>query len=134
MATIAEKMVESLEVLRQLQKGSERVVLNGTKQMSRTHLTRLLKAGYLQEVMKGWYISSKLGTEGDTTVWYTSYWYFIANYATGRFGDSWSLTAEQSLDIHSGRTTVPIQFIIRSPKGKNNQTKLMYGTSSYRNQ
>jgi len=39
MATIAEKMVESLEVLRQLQKGSERVVLNGTKQMSRTHLT-----------------------------------------------------------------------------------------------
>ena len=52
MATIAEKMVESLEVLRQLQKGSERVVLNGTKQMSRTHLTRLLKAGYLQEVMK----------------------------------------------------------------------------------
>lgn len=53
MATIAEKMVESLEVLRQLQKGSERVVLNGTKQMSRTHLTRLLKAGYLQEVMKG---------------------------------------------------------------------------------
>ena len=131
MATIAEKMAESLEALRQLQKDSERVVLNGTKQISRTHLTRLLNAGYLQEVMKGWYISSKPGTEGDTTVWYTSYWYFIANYATERFGDLWSLTAEQSLDIHSGRTTVPNQSIIRSPNGKNNLTNLMYGTSLF---
>ena len=131
MATMAEKMAKSLEVLHQLQKDSERVVLNGTKQMSRTHLTRLLNAGYLQEVMKGWYISSKPGTEGDTTVWYTSYWYFIASYASERFGDSWSLTAEQSLDIYSGKTTVPVQSIIRSPDGKNNLTKLMYGTSLF---
>ncbi len=131
MATMAEKMAESLEVLHQLQKDSERVVLSGTKQMSRTHLTRLLNAGYLQEVMKGWYISSKPGTEGDTTVWYTSYWYFIASYASERFGDSWSLTAEQSLDIYSGKTTVPVQSIIRSPDGKNNLTKLMYGTSLF---
>ena len=53
MATIAEKMAESLEILHQLQKDSERVVLSGTKQISRTHLTRLLNAGYLQEVKKG---------------------------------------------------------------------------------
>lgn len=131
MATIAEKMAESLEILHQLQKGSERVVLNGTKQMSRTHLTRLMNAGYLQEVMKGWYISSKPGTEGDTTVWYTSYWYFIAKYATERFNDSWCLTAEQSLDLYSGRTTVPVQTIVRSPNGKNNLVNLMYGTSLF---
>lgn len=131
MATIAEKMAESLEVLRQLQNDSERVVLNGTKQMSRTHLTRLQNAGYLQEVMKGWYISSKPGSEGDTTVWYTSYWYFIAKYATERFEESWCLTAEQSLDLYSGRTTVPIQCIVRSPNGNNNLVKLMYGTSLF---
>ena len=131
MATIAEKMAESLEILHKLQKDSERVVLNGTKQLSRTHLTRLLHAGYLQEVMKGWYISSKPGTEGDTTVWYTSYWYFITKYATKRFKDSWCLTAEQSLDLYSGKTTVPVQSIIRSPNGKNNLIELMHGASLF---
>ena len=45
--------------------------------------------------------------EGDTTDWYTSYWAFMSKYCTSRFGDSWSLTAEQSLDLHSGNTTVP---------------------------
>ena len=91
MATIAEKMVESLKVLQALQKEKNCVVLKGTKEISRTHLNRLLKSGYLQEVMKGWYISSP-GAEGDTTVWYTSYWYFVAKYATERFGVEWCLT------------------------------------------
>lgn len=131
MATIAEKMVESLKVLQALQKDKNCVVLKGTKEISRTHLNRLLKSGYLQEVMKGWYISSRPGAEGDTTVWYTSYWYFVAKYATERFGVEWCLTPEQSLDIHSGKTTIPVQSIVRSPHGNNNIIKLMYGTSLF---
>lgn len=131
MATIAEKMVESLKVLQALQKEKNCVVLKGTKEISRTHLNRLLKSGYLQEVMKGWYISTRPGAEGDTTVWYTSYWYFVAKYATERFGVEWCLTPEQSLDIHSGKTTIPVQSIVRSPHGNNNIIKLMYGTSLF---
>lgn len=131
MATIAEKMVESLQVLQALQKDKNCVVLKGTKEISRTHLNRLLKSGYLQEVMKGWYISSRPGAEGDTTVWYTSYWFFLTKYATERFGDEWCLTPEQSLDIHSGKTTIPVQSIIRSPQGNNNIIKLMYDTSLF---
>ena len=131
MATIAEKMVESLKVLQALQKEKNCVVLKGTTEISRTHLNRLLKSGYLQEVMKGWYISSRPGAEGDTTVWYTSYWYFVAKYATERFGVEWCLTPEQSLDIHSGKTTIPVQSIVRSPHGNNNIIKLMYGTSLF---
>lgn len=131
MATIAEKMAESLEVLHLLQQENNCVVLKGTAQISRTHLNRLLKAGYLQEVMKGWYISAMPGTEGDTTVWYTSYWYFVSKYAAERFGQSWCLTPEQSLDLHSGKTTIPMQSIIRSPEGKNNVINLMYGTSLF---
>ena len=69
--------------------------------------------------------------EGDTTDWYTSYWAFMSKYCTFRFGDSWSLTAEQSLDLHSGNTTVPIQTIIRHPDGNNNVTSLLYGTSLF---
>ena len=74
MATMAEKMAASLEELRKLQEKDRCVVLQGTAEIGRTHLTRLLDNGWLQEVMKGWYIAARPGTEGDTTVWYTSFY------------------------------------------------------------
>ena len=55
MATMAEKMAASLEELRKLQEKDRCVVLQGTAEIGRTHLTRLLDNGWLQEVMKGWY-------------------------------------------------------------------------------
>lgn len=67
MATMAEKMAASLEELRKLQEKDRCVVLQGTAEIGRTHLTRLLDNGWLQEVMKGWYIAARPGTEGDTT-------------------------------------------------------------------
>ena len=87
MATMAEKMAASLEELRKLQEKDRCVVLQGTAEIGRTHLTRLLDNGWLQEVMKGWYIAARPGTEGDTTIWYTSFWYFIAKYAAVRLGN-----------------------------------------------
>ena len=131
MATVAERLAESLEQLKRLQDTENFVVLQGTEQLSRVHLNRLLDAGWLKEVIKGWYVASRPGMEGDTTDWYTSYWAFIAKYCTSRFGKSWSLTAEQSLDLHSGDTAVPLQTIIRNPEGNNNATQLLYGTSLF---
>jgi hypothetical protein len=131
MATIVEKVAESLEQLKQLQDAENFVVLHGTEQLSRVHLTRLLREGWLKEVVKGWYIASRPGMEGDTTDWYTSFWAFMSKYCASRFGKNWSLTAEQSLDLHSGNTTVPIQTIIRNPDGNNNVTSLLYGTSLF---
>ena len=66
MATIVEKVAESLEQLKQLQDTENFVVLHGTEQLSRVHLTRLLREGWLKEVVKGWYIASRPGMEGDT--------------------------------------------------------------------
>lgn len=131
MATIVEKVAKSLEQLKQLQDAEKFVVLHGTGQLSRVHLTRLLREGWLKEVVKGWYIASRPGMEGDTTDWYTSFWAFMSKYCASRFGKNWSLTAEQSLDLHSGNTTVPIQTIIRNPDGNNNATSLLYGTSLF---
>ncbi|MDD7317911.1 MAG: Fic family protein [Prevotella sp.] len=131
MATVAERLAESLEQLKKLQDTDNFVVLHGTEQLSRVHMKRLLGEGWLKEVVKGWYIASRPGMEGDTTDWYTSYWTFISKYCTSRFGDGWSLTAEQSLDLHSGNTIVPVQTIIRTPKGSNNATPLLYGTSLF---
>ncbi len=129
MATIQELLADSLEELKRIQEKNPNVILRGTEELSRTHLNRLLANGWLQEVMKGWYIPSRPGSEGDTTLWYTSYWHFIIAYARFRFGDKWCLSAESSLDFHSGKTTVPTQLILKSPKASNNIVNLPYGHS-----
>lgn len=49
MATMAEKMAALLEELRKLQEKDRCVVLQGTAEIGRTHLTRLLDNGWLQE-------------------------------------------------------------------------------------
>jgi len=122
-------LAESLTILNELQNKEENVVLQGTKQISRVHLNRLLDEGWLIEVIKGWYIVSRPGAEGDTTVWYTAFWAFIKKYCNTCFGDDWCLNPDFSLDIYSGKTIVPNQLIIKSPKASNNVTKLLYGTS-----
>ncbi len=129
MATPQQLLADSLEELHRLQDSNPHVVIRGTEQLSRTHLKRLLDNGWLQEVMKGWYVPSHPGSEGDTAVWYTSYWHFIRAYAKWKFGSDWCLSPEMSLDIHSGKTTVPTQLIIKSPKANNNLVGLPYGHS-----
>ena len=129
MANVQELLADSLEKLRQLQEKHPNIILRGTEELSRTHLNRLIANGWLQEVMRGWYIPSRPGSEGDTTVWYTSYWHFINAYSRSRFDNDWCLSAESSLDFHSGKTTVPGQLIIKSPKASNNVVNLPYGHS-----
>lgn len=126
MATIQEKLAESLEVLKTIQ-DNNRMPIVRSSELSRTHLTRLVKSGFLTEVIKGWYITtSPTTTQGDTTPWYTSYWNFIAVYANSRFGNNWCLSPETSLAIHSGNWAVPTQIVIRSPKGSNNVIQLLH--------
>ena len=129
MASIQERLAESLKELQKLQTENGLAVIKSSD-LSRTHLSRLLKNGFIQEVMKGWYITSRPDSlSGDTTNWYTSYWYFISEYANSRFGEEWCLSADQSLSIYSGNRTVPKQVIIRVAKGTNNIANLLYGTS-----
>lgn len=129
MATIQEKLAQSLEELKAIQDSKGLSVIRSSE-LSRTHLTRLVKSGFLTEVIKGWYITtSPAANQGDTTPWYTSYWNFIAVYASSRFGNDWCLSPEASLAIHSGNWTVPTQMIIRSSKGANNVIPLLHNTS-----
>ncbi|MEE1090760.1 MAG: Fic family protein [Paludibacteraceae bacterium] len=126
MATIQEKLANSLEVLKELQDRHNKLVIRGVGVLGETHTKRLVNAGFLQEVLRGWYIPSRPGSEGDTTVWYASYWAFIVSYANFRFGDYWCLTPEESLSFYAGNTIIPKQLIIRSPKASNNITKLLF--------
>ncbi|GAB1473464.1 Fic family protein [Bacteroidota bacterium] len=129
MATLQVRLADSLKELQKLQDMNGFAVIKSTD-ISRTHLGRLVKNGFIQEVMKGWYISSRPDTApGDTTNWYTSYWFFISEYSNARFGDEWCLSADQSLAFYSGNRIVPKQVIIRTSKGVSNIVNLLYDTS-----
>jgi fido (protein-threonine AMPylation protein) len=130
MATPNEKLAASLTVLQELQRDGRRVFR--TRELSRIHRERLLKQGFLREVMKGWVISSSpSASEGDSTPWYASFWEFCAHYCNDRFGGEWHLSPEQSIFLHAENTVIPAQVIIYSPKGTNNAVKLLFGTSIY---
>jgi len=106
MTTPNEKLADSLSALQALQKDGRRVFQS--KDLSRVHRERLLRNGFVQEVMKGWMISSSPGVrDGDSTPWYASFWEFCARYCQDRFGDAWHLSPEQSLLLHAENTVIP---------------------------
>jgi len=130
MASPHEKLAESLEVLRALQERN--VVAVRSDDLTRTHRERLVKNGFLQEVMKGWYIPIRPDeVTGESTAWYSSFWGFCVVYLNERFGTNWSLAPEQSLLLHVGNMTVPRQLLVRSPKARNKITTLLYNTSLF---
>src|ERR1035437_146019 len=88
MPTPNERLAASLSALQRLQKSGQRVFRSG--QLRRVHRERLLRNGFVQEVMKGWLVSSNPSAQqGDSTPWYASFWEFCARYCDARFGDEW---------------------------------------------
>src|SRR5712692_7215862 len=72
MARPPEKLAQSLEVLRNLQTAEGAGAIRA-RDLTRTHRERLLKNGFLQEVIKGWYIPSRPDeVKGESTAWYAS--------------------------------------------------------------
>ena len=131
MATPSEKLAQSLEVLHGLQ-NNEGIAVIRADEISRTHKDRLLSGGFIQEVIKGWFITSRPDSpRGDTTSWYTSYWKFSEIYLKSRFDNNWCLSPDQSLQLHAGNKTVPKQLLVRSPKARNKVTNLIFSTSVF---
>lgn len=130
MATLQEKLADSLAALKQYQDAhGDNLVIQGMDALGRTHTERLVSNGYLKMVIKGWYIPSSPGSEGDSTVWYVSYWSFVTTYLDQKFGGAWCLSPELSLYFYSGKTVIPKQLIVRSESGANNILQLPFGTS-----
>lgn len=130
MATPGQKLAESLIKLKDLQ-GKGFVGIKAGD-LTRVHRERLVANGFLREVVKGWYISFPPDElPGDSTSWYVSFWGFCARYLSDRYNEDYCISAEQSLLWHTGDQTVPRQLIIRSTKGNNLPTNLLFGTSLF---
>ena len=131
MATPSEKLAQSLEMLGKLRLPSGGAAIPA-RALTRTHRERLVANGFLQLVIKGWYIPSRPDeAAGESTAWYASFWRFCATYLDERFGTKWCLSPEQSLSFQAGNRTVPPQLLVRSPKARNRITNLPHATSLF---
>ena len=130
MATPREKLADALDILHTLQ--DRDLVAIRSDDLSRSQRELLMKHGFLQEVMKGWYISARPDAGvGESTAWYTSYWGFCSAYLNERFGKEWSLSPQLSIALQTGNRTFPKQLLVRTPKGGNKPTALPLGTSLF---
>lgn len=128
MAAPSEKLARSLEALKALQ--DRGVVAIRSSVLERLDRERLVKNGFLQPVVKGWYVPSRPDeAAGESTSWYASFWDFCVSYLNERFGSEWCLSPEQSISLHTGNRAVPRQLLVRSHKGDNKVTGLPHGTS-----
>jgi Fic family protein len=134
MVTPNEKLALSLEQLKQLQDKGQRVIRS--RDLSRTHRERLCKAGYIEEVIKGWYLPARPDISADTLAGSTAAWFagmrdFVVGYCDDRFGQHWHLSPDQSLLLRSGERTLPRQLQIWTATGNNQLVSLPHGCSLF---
>jgi len=106
--TQPKQLAQALEVL-------HRVDRNGivrAKDLPRTIRERLLKAGFVAPIIKGWYCQSNPGARPGHTAWLPYYWEFVSQYLHSRFKAHYCLSAEASLQIHSGSSLIPKQLTV----------------------
>ena len=73
MATPAERLAQSLEILSKFQNTKGLAVIKANE-LPRIHKERLIANGFIREVLRGWYFSTRPDEQkGDSTSWYTSY-------------------------------------------------------------
>ncbi|HCI53305.1 MAG TPA: cell filamentation protein Fic [Gallionella sp.] len=130
MSTPNEKLAESLKLLKIEQDRGLHVFQS--KDFSRVHRDRLVAAGFMKEVIKGWYIISNPAEKtGESTAWYASFHEFVTGYCNVRFGNDWYLSPEASLQRHAGNTTIPRQLMIHTKTGSNNNLTLKFETGLF---
>ncbi|MDZ4662949.1 MAG: Fic family protein [Pseudomonadota bacterium] len=90
----------------------------------------LMRAGCLTQVIRGWYLLTKPEASGTSTVWYVGFWPFIRQYLMKRFGkQEYCLSADASLDLHSGECHVARQITVITKKTSNQTVELPEDTS-----
>ena len=90
----------------------------------------LTNAGYLERIVRGWYMLVSPVSSGNSTSWFSMYWPFVRQYLAERFGkEGYCLSPQSSLDIYTGETTIPEQMIVLTRKNSNTTVQLLHGVS-----
>lgn len=117
------------ESLTRAKKHATRGVIQ-SENLGRRDLERLEKEGWLIRILRGWYLLKQpFVKEGESTAWYSSFWDFISIYLQSRFKENYCLSANASIDIHLGRTTIPKQLLVMAKKGGSSVIELPFNTS-----
>lgn len=117
------------EALKRVNANAEHGIVRGPA-VSESDRKLLVKAGWLVPVFKGWYaLKTPDADPGDVTFWGIHYWDFISFYLKYRFKDDYCLSAEHSLDLHTGNSGIPEQLIVMTPKGGNSVVTIPNGNS-----
>ncbi len=99
-------------------------------QISRAHKNRLETSGCLTKIISGWYLLTSPDGGDGSTAWYGGFWAFLKHYLNDRFGETeYCISAESSLSLHAGDTTIPKQIVILTKKDSNTAVDLLHGTS-----
>jgi hypothetical protein len=122
------KLAAALKTLKRLQDKHQGVVEHAD--LTDDQRALLVATGFLRPAMKGWYFcSSPADGDGESTIWYATYWAFIARYLSKRFNKRYCLNPEASLLLHTGNTTIPGQVIAVAKDGGSTVLKLPSNTS-----
>lgn len=112
---------------------AEKSAINGiirSENLARHDLERLEKDGWLTRIIRGWYmLKQPITRNGDSTLWYSFFWDFINYYLKSRFDSHYCLSANASIDLHIGRTTIPKQLLVMVKKGGSSVIDLPFKTS-----
>lgn len=128
MAAANLKLASALKTLKRLQDKQDGVVESADLATAQRKL--LVDQGFLRPVVKGWYVCANPGdAPGETTVWYASFWAFLAGYLRKRFGKRYCLNPEASLLLQTGNTVVPRQVVVATKLGGSNTLQLPHDTS-----
>ncbi|MBF5060167.1 Fic family protein [Candidatus Neptunochlamydia vexilliferae] len=103
-----------------------------SRQMSRGDRETLVRTQCLQEILKGWYMLARPdGAAGSSTTWYANFWEFLRVYLEHHYKGRYCLSAENSLDLHTGSTQIPRQVIVIVSRGGAMQRPLPHNTSLF---
>lgn len=130
MAQPNELLANSLTLLAQLQRAGKRV-LKGAD-LPRMDRQRLARAGFLQEVVRGWYLPARPDEpKGSSAAWFAGMREFIAGYCQERFASEWHLSPDQSLMLRSGERTLPRQVQVWALGASNQPLELPHGCTLF---
>jgi hypothetical protein len=101
-----------------------------SKDLSRIDRERLIKAGCLQRIIRGWYLLCKPYTDpGESTPWYAGYWDFLQQYLETRFGEAYCLSVSTSMELYLGKNYLPAQTIVTVKNGGTSTLALPHNMS-----